>query len=87
MFDAWIPIIKMSSRKMEAATSGVCDGARSGSAGPVGPPSSPLGDLGEASGISMICVGAWSGQLALFIVIPFISLVGLAFVARLVASD
>jgi hypothetical protein len=46
-FDAWIPILKMSLRKMEAATSGVCDGARSGYAGPVGAPGSLVCDLGR----------------------------------------
>jgi hypothetical protein len=44
-FDAWIPIIKVSSRKMEQRLCIACDGARSGSAGPVGAPGSMLGDL------------------------------------------
>jgi hypothetical protein len=43
--------------------------------------------LGKASIISMMRVGAWYGQLALFLVTPFISLVGLAFVARMVALN
>jgi hypothetical protein len=86
-FDAWIPVLKMSSRNMEAATSesvrwhplrvcwtGWCSWLA-------------VGRLGEASGITMLCVGVWSRRLALSIVTPFISLVGLAFVARMVASD
>jgi hypothetical protein len=46
-----------------------------------------VGRLGEASGILMMCISAWSGKLELFLVTPFISLVDLAFVATMVASD
>jgi hypothetical protein len=44
-FDAWIPIRKMSSRKMEQRLCIACDSARWGSAGPVGAPGLMLGNL------------------------------------------
>jgi hypothetical protein len=43
--------------------------------------------LGEAFGITMICIDVWSGQLALFIVTLFISVVGLTVVARMMALN
>jgi hypothetical protein len=46
-----------------------------------------VGRLGEAFRITMMCVGARSGQLALFMVTHFTNLVGIANVARMVASD
>jgi hypothetical protein len=70
-FDAWIHVLKMSSRKMEAATSEsvrwhllrVCwTGWCSWFA---------VGRLGEASDITMLCVGVWSGHLALSMATPF----------------
>jgi hypothetical protein len=85
--DAWIPLLKMSPRKMEAATSesvrwcmvrvcwtGWCSRLA-------------VGRFGEAFRFTMMCVGARSGQLAMSMVTPFISLVGIAGVARMAASD
>jgi hypothetical protein len=46
-----------------------------------------VGRLGKASGFSMMCICARPGQWALSMVTPFISLVGIASVAKMVASD
>jgi hypothetical protein len=45
------------------------------------------GQLGEASVFLMMCVGARPGQWALSMVTPFISLVGIASVAKMVDLD
>jgi hypothetical protein len=44
-----------------------------------------VGLLGEASGFKMMCVGVRLGKLAMFMVTPFIGLVGV--VARMVVLD
>jgi hypothetical protein len=46
-----------------------------------------VGRLSEASGFSMIGVGVKLGQWAMFMVFPFISLVGIASVSKIMALD
>jgi hypothetical protein len=71
-FDAWIPVLKMSSWEMEAATSESVRWHLLRVCWTVWCSWFAVGRLGEAFGITMLCIGVWSGHLLdLSMVTPF----------------